>query len=271
MTRAGARERLLRSVEWICQTLWLAQRQEPELVRFQQERGTVGFVHYILSRAGNLPDQDWVRVIYVMPPSLVDHLRLRCLAQEPARYQTLALEAGAEALRRLAPRATGSDLGRLASSVRPAGQLPQAWCDLPQFDDPHLELLRAAMTLREGRAHAHYRAAESQGLEPPELLVLSSLWRQGDLPAVLKLFRWRDQEIEDARSRLRSRGWLGERGELTADGRERRDLIEAETQSHTDRILDPLSDRELSQLVDQLPTAGQPPGTLVPQQSPMRV
>ncbi|MGC1185150.1 MAG: hypothetical protein WBA31_08380, partial [Candidatus Dormiibacterota bacterium] len=99
MNRAEARDRLGESLEWICHTLWLAQRREPELLQLQEERGSTGFPHYIVSRAGNVPDQDWAQAIYVMPPSLVDHLRPRCLALQPASYLEAALDAGAAALR----------------------------------------------------------------------------------------------------------------------------------------------------------------------------
>lgn len=256
MNRRESRARLLLSIEWICHTLWLAQRREPELLQLQEERGSTGFPHYILSRAGNVPDADWAAAIYVMPPSLVDHLRPRCLALEPAAYLRAALEAGGAALRRLHPEADGHALGELARTSRPEGRLPQAWWGLTPGDGPHQELLWAAMTLREGRAHAHYRAAEAEGLQPLELLVLSAAWTGVEVDPLQRLFRWGDAQVEVARESLRVGGWLDEKGGLSPTGRQRRDAIEARTEAHTDGCMGILSDRELERLAAQLPISG---------------
>ncbi|HVB14194.1 MAG TPA: hypothetical protein VNH38_05490 [Candidatus Dormibacteraeota bacterium] len=245
--------RLLLSVEWICHTLWLAQRREPELVQLQEERGSTGFPHYILSRAGNLPDVDWASALYVMPPSLVDHLRPRCLVLEPGSYFVAAMEAGATALRRLRPNANGGALGELARASRPDGQLPLAWWELPPGQDPHRELLWAAMTLREGRAFAHYQAATAQGLQPLELLLLTAVWQGHDGVAAQRFFRWGDDEAAAARASLRAGGWLNEQGGLSAAGRARREALESRTDDHSERLLDSLSDRQLAQLVSELP------------------
>jgi len=253
VTRPEARARLLLAVEWICHTLWLAQRREPELLQLQEERGSTGFPHYILSRAGNVPDADWAAALYVMPPSLVEHLRPRCVALEPASYLLVALEAGAAALRRLHPEANGLALGQLARASRPPGQLPQAWWELPPGEDPHRALLWAAMTLREGRAYAHYQAAESQGLRPLELLVLTAIWQGTDAVPVQRLFRWGDDEVGAARESLGAGGWLTGDGALSAAGRARREAMEAETEAYSDHLLEPLSDRQLELLATTLP------------------
>jgi hypothetical protein len=161
----------------------LAQRSEPELLQFQQERGSTGFPHYILSRAGIVPDRDWAAVIYVLPPSLVDHLRPRCLALEPADYFMAALGVGATALQRLNPGAQAGGLRNLAQSSRPQGELPLAWFELAPGEGEHRQLLWAAMTLREARAYAHYAAASVEGLEPLGLLMVTQAWQgNGDRP-----------------------------------------------------------------------------------------
>lgn len=253
MNRADSRERLGLALEWICNTLWLAQRREPELVQLQEERGSTGFAHYILSRAGNIPDRDWVEALFVMPPSLVDHLRERCLALDPPGYLLSALDAGATALRRLHPEARGGALAELARSASPEGELPQAWFGLEVGNDPHRQLLWAAMTVREGRAYAHYQAARAAGIKPLELLVLSSVWQGGDHRPPQRLFRWGDEEVAAAQRALEGGGWLEEDGLLTPSGEERRDAIEARTVAHTDHLLAHLSDRELSDLAEELP------------------
>ena len=253
MTRAQSRERLRLSLEWVCNTLWLAQRREPELVQLQEERGSTGFPHYILSRAGTVPDADWAAAIYVMPPSLVEHLRQRCVALEPGSYLLAALEAGAAALRRLHPEANGLTLGQLARASRPAGQLPRAWWELPPGEDPHRALLWAAMTLREGRAYAHYQSAESHGLRPLELLLLTATWQVTDNLSVQRLFRWGDDEVGAARESLGARGWLAGDGTISSSGRATREAIEAATEAYWDHLLEPLSDQHLELLAQALP------------------
>ncbi|HVC39243.1 MAG TPA: hypothetical protein VNH20_04615 [Candidatus Dormibacteraeota bacterium] len=253
MSRRAAQARLLFAIEWICHTLWLAQRREPELLTLQEERGSTGFPHYILSRAGILPDQDWTEAIYVLPGSLVDHLRGRCLALGPSDYFQTSVAAGAAALRRLAPSADGSLLGELARGSRPQGRLPQAWHRLALPAGSDQELLWAAMTLRENRARAHYRGAAARGLDPLSLLVVSEIWRGRDPAPVTGFFRWGRADLEASLERLRDHGWLDPRGGLTAAGRARREALELETDDHTIRLLAPLPDRELDRLVAAVP------------------
>jgi hypothetical protein len=255
--RGLARLQFLRSIEWMCQTLWLTQRSELELVQFQQERGSTGFCHYILSRAGIVPDPDWATVIYVLPPSLVDHLRSRCLALGPADYCKASLEVGAEALRRLSPDARAGGLRDLAHSSRPQGELAQAWFELATEDGEHRQLLWAAMTLREARAYAHYQAASDQGLEPLGLLMVTRAWQgSADRTSDHRFFRWQDEDVAAAQSQLVRSGWMEESGELSPSGRSRRQAVELKTNAHTDRLLAPLSDMELEQVLRELPTPG---------------
>jgi len=233
----------------------LAQRNEPELLQFQQERGSTGFPHYILSRAGIVPDRDWATVIYVLPPSLVDHLRPRCLALEPTDYFMAALGVGATALQRLNPGARAGGLRNLAQSSRPQGQLPLAWFELAPGEGEHRQLLWAAMTLREARAYAHYTAAAVEGLEPLGLLMVTSAWQgKADRTSDYRFFRWQDEDIAAEQSSLVGSGWLEEGGELSTSGRSRRQAIELQTDAHTNRLLAQLSDTELEQMLQELPT-----------------
>jgi len=253
--RDAARVQLISKIEWICHTLWLARRNEPELVQFQQERGSIGFPHYILSRAGMVPDPDWATVIYVLPPSLVDHLRTRCLALGPEEYLAASLEVGSEALRRLSPEARAGGLCGLARSSPPQGELPQAWFELQPGVGEHRQLLWAAMTLREARAYAHYRAASEQGLEPLGLLMVTRAWQEtSDPTSDHRFFRWQDDAVAAEQSVLVGNDWLRESGVLTESGRSRRQSIEAETDAHTQRLLAQLSDAELDRLLEELPT-----------------
>jgi hypothetical protein len=252
--RDAARAQLISKIEWICHTLWLARRNEAEVVQFQQERGSIGFPHYILSRAGIVPDPDWATVIYVLPPSLVDHLRPRCLALGPGDYFAAALEVGAQALRRLGPEARAAGLRDLARSSRPEGELPQAWFDQPPEDGEHRQLLWAAMTLREARAHVHYQAASEQGLEPLGLLTVTHAWEETpDQASDHRFFRWPEEAVAAEQSALVRSGWLQESGSLTESGRSRRQAIEAETDAHSERLLAQLSDADLDRLLQELP------------------
>ncbi|HEY6537916.1 MAG TPA: hypothetical protein VI138_02610, partial [Candidatus Dormibacteraeota bacterium] len=195
MNRVEAGERLTSSLEWVCQTLWLGQRQEPELLQLQEARGSLGYPHYIVSRAGQVPEADWAEVLYVLPPALVEHLLPRCRALEPLAYQEASLEAAGAALRRLRPGAEAAVLVRLAGKAEPAREsvLARAWWQLDPGPDPHRQLLWAAMTIREARAHAHYRAAAAEGLAPVELLLITSLWERETAVPFQRLYRWGDE------------------------------------------------------------------------------
>jgi hypothetical protein len=256
LERDQARAQLLDKIEWVCQTLWLARRSEPEMVQFQQERGSTGFPHYILSRAGIVPDSDWAAVIYVLPPSLVDHLRPRCLALGPAEYLAASLEVGAQALRRLSPESRAGGLCDLARSAPPEGELPRAWFELPPGEGEHRQLLWAAMTLREARAYVHYRAASEEGLQPLGLLMVTHAWQKTpDRTSNHRFFRWQDEAVAEEQSALVRSGWLHENGSLTESGRSRREAIEAETEAHTERLLAQLSEVDLDRLLQELPSA----------------
>lgn len=191
----------------------------------------------------------------MLPPSLVDHLRPRCLALEPADYFRAALGVGATALQRLNPGAQARGLRDLAQSSRPQGELPLAWFELGPGEGEHRQLLWAAMTLREARADAHYRAGSVEGLEPLGLLMVTSAWQgTADRASDYRFFRWQDEDIAAEQSSLVGSGWLEESGELSASGRSRRQAIELQTNAHTDRLLAQLSDTELERMLQELPT-----------------
>lgn len=239
-------------VEWICHTLWLVRHREPEMVEFQTQQGSLGYPHYILSRAGMIPDSSWVEALYVMPPSLVDHLRQRCLDLGPGSYLAAALAVGGQALRRLCPDPPSSALGQLSLRQPSEGLLPQAWASLPASGDPHQNWLQAAMVLREGRAWAHYRAATKRGLKPAELLQLTTLWDVSEPLQPLSLFRWSEAEQAEAQRSLKARGWLEGATGLSQEGRRQRDAIESETNHWTERLLGGCSDAELGRLAAEV-------------------
>jgi hypothetical protein len=241
------------SLDWVCHRLWSRSGGEPELLQLQSKRGSIGFPHYIVSRVGMLPASDWAPALYVLPPSLVAHLQPKCMALDPPDYLLAALEAGGSALRRLRPGAQERGLVELALTAHFDGELPRAWAALLRTGDPHRDLLWAAMTVREARAHAHYQAAFAAELGPLPLLLLTGAWKGENLAKVETLFRWSDAEIEAGLAALRESGWLGEGQGLTGSGRALREEIEARTEAHTRQLLSELSDKRLEQLVEELP------------------
>ncbi|MGH7640053.1 MAG: helix-turn-helix domain-containing protein [Candidatus Dormibacteria bacterium] len=245
--------RLVRAVEWICHTLWLAERREPELVRLQERRGSMGYPHYIVSRGGLVPDERWVDCLYVLPEALVDHLRRRCLDLEPPAYVEASLDAGAQALARLLPEVEAAGLVALARSANPSGELATAWRGLDPGPQPQRRLLWAAMILRESRAHVHYRAAAALGLQPVELLVWTALWNGTGTAHVGRLFRWSEDELQAGLEALRRRGWVGESGALTEGGAAERDRLEQRTGHHTEELLGEGPNPDLERLLAQIP------------------
>ncbi len=241
-------EQLLRSLEWTCHTLWLVDRREPELLELHEQRGSTGFPHYILSRAGMLPASEWSDALFVLPGDLVERMRERCLALGPQEYLDLALDAGSRALRRLRPEEPGPELWRLSRSAGGGGGLPQAWVGQPATKDAHRDFLQAAMAVREGRALAHYRAASSRELKPPELLELTARQPGGDRGLPQRLYRWSDDDVAQAEAALRGRGLLAADGEASKRGQALWADLEAETDRWSRELLAPCSAQELQAL-----------------------
>jgi hypothetical protein len=102
---------------------------------------------------------------------------------------------------------------------------------LPWPDEAHLVLWHAATLLREHRGDGHIAALLLAGLDPCEALVTYGAGGQAPVPgSVLQQSRgWSDDEWAAAVDRLRDRGWLDADGALTAEGRARRDEVEART------------------------------------------
>ncbi|WP_336323613.1 SCO6745 family protein [Streptomyces lavendofoliae] len=127
---------------------------------------------------------------------------------------------------RLALRAT-------EACTRHARPLYAAHADLPVPEEPHLAYWHAATLLREHRGDAHLVALLSAGLDPLEALVSHTATGKGMAPRwILATRGWRRADWDAAAERLRGRGLLDERGELTSAG----SALRAELEEHTDRL-----------------------------------
>lgn len=117
-----------------------------------------------------------------------------------------------------------------------------AYSALPWPDAPHLRLWHAATLLREYRADGHMASLLAGGIDGIEAHV--TLVGTGVVPreAIQPHRGWSDEEWEAAEARLRARGWLDERGMLTAAGREARRAVEAHTDAAAMRPWEMLGD-----------------------------
>ncbi|MEV8347536.1 hypothetical protein ACFVTT_01825 [Streptomyces niveus] len=139
--------------------------------------------------------------------------------------EAVASDEMAEAAR-LALRAT-------EACTRHARPLYAAHADLPVPEQPHLAYWHAATLLREHRGDGHLAALLSAGLDPVEALVSHTATGKGMSPRwVLRTRGWARTDWDAAAGRLRERGLLDERGELTGAGT----ALRAELEEHTDRL-----------------------------------
>ncbi|MFF9867181.1 hypothetical protein ACF1G0_17455 [Streptomyces sp. NPDC013953] len=188
--------------------------------------GTVAATFYNFSH--ELIAQHLPAVWDVAPPAAVLAARLRAADATLRRLlgdDTVASEAMAEA--------AGLALRAAAGCTRHARPLYAAHADLPLPEEPHLAYWHAATLLREHRGDAHLVALLSAGLDPLEALVSHTATGKGMAPRwILATRGWRRADWDAAAGRLRERGVLDERGELTEAGT----ALRAELEEHTDRL-----------------------------------
>ncbi|MDN3297165.1 hypothetical protein QWM81_24585 [Streptomyces ficellus] len=129
--------------------------------------------------------------------------------------------------------AAGLALRATEACTRHARPLYAAHADLPVPEEPHLAYWHAATLLREHRGDAHLAALLAAGLDPLEALVSHTATGKGMAPRwILATRGWRRADWDAAAGRLRERGLLDERGELTSRG----SALRAELEGHTDRL-----------------------------------
>lgn len=96
--------------------------------------------------------------------------------------------------------------------------------------EPHLQLWHALTLLREFRGDGHIHALVSHGLSGIEsVLSYAATGENFDADYYRRSRGWSGAEWAEAADRLRERGWLGTDDQLTEEGREGREAIEADT------------------------------------------
>jgi hypothetical protein len=210
-----------------------------------------GWMSYFGTRAaplGPVPAEVVAALFYNFHPGMVSRAIPDAWARAtPEALVEARLAAVDEGLRRLLGPSVGGDaIGEAAELAAAAARatttagraLAAANAALPWPSQPHLRLWQAATILREARGDGHVAALVVAGLSPCEALVTASA--AGGPPAeMLRAYRkWSQDEWDEAVERLRSRGWLDERGALTEAGRAGR----AEVEQRTDELIRPAWD-----------------------------
>ncbi|MFE9835853.1 hypothetical protein ACFYP4_12015 [Streptomyces sp. NPDC005551] len=114
--------------------------------------------------------------------------------------------------------------------TRTARPLYAAHADLPVPGEPHLALWHAATLLREHRGDGHLAVLLAADLDPVEALVSHTATGKGMAPRwALGTRGWSREDWEAAANRLRERGLLDAKGELTDAGTALRQSVEADT------------------------------------------
>ncbi len=229
MSEKGLRE-LAAAADRVCRLLWVLRSAEPEILELIERRGSHGYVHYLTSRLGLLPESRWAAVVRIVPPSLVEHLLPRCRELEPSRYVEEALGAASAALKRRHPDPLPFGMERLGRG-EVQGELGAAFAAVPRTGDRQRDFLLDSMALREERSHLHFRSGEEAGWSDLQLMLVTAAFRSRSPLKVAAQFRWPEEEAESELAALADLGLMDGEGGLTPKGREAREALERETDS----------------------------------------
>lgn len=150
----------------------------------------------------------------------------------------------------------GGRLSEALSDLDGAGRpLFSALRALPSPSDVYGRLWRAAEMVREHRGDGHLAACIAAGLDAVEMNILTELWLDYPLGEYSASRGFSPELIAEAAERLQSRGWMGENGALTADGKGVRESIEEATDRSQQALVDELGD-DLEDLVALADTVG---------------
>ncbi|MEU2671757.1 hypothetical protein ABZ622_23395 [Streptomyces sp. NPDC007164] len=252
-------------------TLWLRTEPLHAVVHFDEECRGIGrsvglkgfWMGYFATRTapmGRILPEAAAAVLGVFAPGMVARaLPDAWRVVTPERLTDLRARQAAGALRRLVP-GIDSLAGRLvpplaamvadaAAPARPLFAANRALCDRT---DPVENLWQLTTTLREFRGDAHIAALADHGLDAPEALVLAAA--TGRVPREgIRLDRgWSEAEWADAGERLRSRGLIDAEWTATLRGRRERELVEDTTDRLAARLLRPLTERAVDELLADL-------------------
>jgi hypothetical protein len=196
-----------------------------------------GFHRRIVERA--IPDA-WS---HASPSALLD---ARLAAMDAALRRVLGDDIDGDDVRRGAVLAmalvdAGDFTGRALGAANAA---------LPWPDAPHLQLWQALGAIREGRGDGHVACLVAEQIGPCESLVLQGATGRSDVDALRARRGWSEEEWREATGRLAARGLVDEDGQISAAGRQARDLIETMTDRAAAGSM-PIDERAI-ELVDAL-------------------
>jgi hypothetical protein len=178
---------------------------------------------------------------YNFAPSLVAHMIPRAWTLASPEQ---VVEARWEVARRSLTRLLGDEAIESAEFAELAGLLREACdaltpegrplyaghADLPWPNDPLLDLWHAATLLREYRGDGHIAALLHADLNGLEALITHTVTGRGfTLPAAKATRGWSEEEWAAESGALVERGLLDDDGGLTAEGKDLRARVEAET------------------------------------------
>src|SRR5215213_4818378 len=178
---------------------------------------------------------------YNFSPSLVAHMIPRAWTlASPEQVVAARLEAARASLTRLLGRdvVASPQVAELAGLLReactaatPEGRpLYAGHADLPWPAEPLLELWHAATLLREYRGDGHIAALLHADLSGLEALITHTVTGRGfTLPTAKATRGWSEEEWAAESGALVERGLLDDDGGLTAEGKDLRARVEAET------------------------------------------
>ncbi|MFV8175376.1 SCO6745 family protein [Mycolicibacterium peregrinum] len=119
---------------------------------------------------------------------------------------------------------------------------------LPWPEEPIAKLWHAVTLLREQRGDSHIAVLVAEGISGRESNVLHAAAGRVPREMIMRSRDYDDEQWEQYVERLRSRGWLDSRGELTDAGRDIKQAVEDRTDELSVAALDALTDDEVTTL-----------------------
>jgi len=162
-------------------------------------------------------------------------------------------------------------LWQAVSDLDCAGRvLAAANAALPDPDDGLARLWQAATLLREHRGDGHFAALAAADVDGCEAVVLRCAkdLRRTDMQRVRG---WTDEQWDAAHTRLASRGWIGENGELTTAGQSAHAAVEEATDHAATRPWTRLGPAATAELAARLTPLARACAQALPYPSPIGV